>query len=149
MSGDLEDFLRRAAERRREKAAERPAPQPRRQRPEYTDSRRERDADPIEVAEIVEDSDEEPENAMTRAIAAQRRQIREAERQAERIRAQAKPASRERDPSRGNQKTTPEPPAQPSLPASLDELAEILSTPGGLRQAILMKEVLERPEHRW
>lgn len=149
MSGDLEDFLRRAAERRREKAAGPPAPQPRRQRPEYTDSRRERDAEPIEVAETVEDSYEEPDNAMTRAIAAQQRQIREAERQAEKIRSEAKPASRERQSSPGKQKTASDTPAQPSLPASLDELAEILSTPRGLRQAILMKEVLERPEHRW
>lgn len=144
MSGDLEDFLRRAAERRREKAAARPAPPPQRQRPEYTDSRRERDADPIEAGEIVEQpSYDEPDNAMTRAIADQRRQIQEAERKAEKIRAQAKPAPR------GKQPPASAASAQPTLPESLEELAEILSSPNGLRQAILMKEILERPEHRW
>jgi len=64
MSGDIEDFLKRAAERRQARQASRPAPaqQPPRPaaRPEYTDSRRERsvrpqdDDDELVVAEVIE-----------------------------------------------------------------------------------------------
>lgn len=68
MSGDIEDFLKRAAERRQSRQATRPAAQPAKTppasrnpaRPEYTDSRRERtvppheDDDDLVVAEVVE-----------------------------------------------------------------------------------------------
>lgn len=63
MSGDIEDFLKRAAERRQARQAGRPAgpQQPPRPaaRPEYTDSRRERtvrprDDDEMVVAEVIE-----------------------------------------------------------------------------------------------
>lgn len=63
MSGDIEDFLKRAAERRQARQANRPAaqqPQRPAARPEYTDSRRERtvrprdEDDELIVAEVVE-----------------------------------------------------------------------------------------------
>jgi hypothetical protein len=64
MSGDIEDFLKRAAERRQARQANRPATPHQAQRPparpEYTDSRRERtvrpreDDDELIVAEVVE-----------------------------------------------------------------------------------------------
>lgn len=40
-----------------------------------------------------------------------------------------------------------QPRAVPASPAT--ELVSALRTPGGLRQLILMREVLERPTHRW
>ncbi|HBJ35442.1 MAG TPA: hypothetical protein DDZ51_11960 [Planctomycetaceae bacterium] len=64
MSGDIEDFLKRAAERRQARQASRPAAPQQSQRPaarpEYTDSRRERsvrpreDDDELVVAEVIE-----------------------------------------------------------------------------------------------
>ncbi len=64
MSGDIEDFLKRAAERRQARQSNRPAsgqqPQRPASRPEYTDSRRERSAQPRDddeefiVAEVIE-----------------------------------------------------------------------------------------------
>jgi len=65
MSGDIEDFLKRAAERRQARQGNRPAtpqqqPQRPAPRPEYTDSRRERsvrpreDDDELVVAEVIE-----------------------------------------------------------------------------------------------
>ena len=55
MARDLDDFLRRAAQRRQAKAAEqRQAQQPeRRVRPQYSDARTERIARPVEEAEEV------------------------------------------------------------------------------------------------
>lgn len=64
MSGDIEDFLKRAAERRQARQANRPAPPQQSQRPaarpEYTDARRERsvgpreDDDDLVVADVIE-----------------------------------------------------------------------------------------------
>lgn len=146
MSGDLEDFLRRAAERRRAKAGSAAPNPPRRPRPEYTDSRRERVTEPIEVAEIVDDPIEVGSgDDVGRTLAAQRKRIREAEQRAAKIRAQTKKAlSGIKPASRGSQ-----PPPAIAVPTSADDLIQLLTQPGGLGQAILIKEILERPEHRW
>ena len=59
MSGDLEDFLRRAAQRRQAKESQQQASQPpQRQRPQYSNRRTERMAQPVEevvVAEVIEE----------------------------------------------------------------------------------------------
>lgn len=141
MAGDLEDFLRRAAERRRAKAAEprQPEQRPPRRRPEYTDSRRERMTQPVEVAELVED---EPT-----AIDAGLREIL----------ARPKPAERR---TQSGRRGPSAPQAEPmaSITANTgggspaidtNDLIAMLTSVGGLQQAIVLKEILERPEHRW
>ncbi|MFM7137404.1 MAG: hypothetical protein ACKO1M_10110 [Planctomycetota bacterium] len=46
-------------------------------------------------------------------------------------------------------RTVVAPPAQGAKPSPASELVAALRAPGGLRQLILMREVLERPTHRW
>ena len=79
MAGDLEDFLRRAAQRRQAKAAQNrggPADQARaRSRPEYTNRKTERlvtpsDADEVLLAEVVEDEADSITARMRRVEAA-------------------------------------------------------------------------------
>jgi hypothetical protein len=146
MPGDLEDFLRRAAQRRQQKAGA-AQPPPQRRRPEYTDSRRERVTEPIEVAELVEEPIEaDLVDEMGRTLAEQRKRIREAEQRAADIRAQVKKkagAAKSRTGSRAQTKAGAKP-----IPTR-DDLVYLLTRQGGLQQAILMKEVLDRPEHRW
>lgn len=141
MAGDLEDFLRRAAERRRAKAAEprQPEQRPPRRRPEYSDSRRERMTQPVEVAELVDD---EPT-----AVDAGLREI------------SARPEQPSRRTSSGSQRrstTTAMPMASTNANAAggspvldTEDLIAMLTSVGGLQQAIVLKEILERPEHRW
>ncbi|MCC9601514.1 hypothetical protein LOC67_13235 [Stieleria sp. JC731] len=155
MAGDLEDFLKRAAERRaqkqgkatgRSKAGGRPASRdndrasaarPKRQAPQYTDSRRERqvrseDDEPILLGEPIE---------TTNPLAEQQRQLAEAKRRAE----QAKRKLAE---------------TQRSLPSSdvvelgaeheltgnaIEDLLANLAHPNGAQQAFLLKEILTRP----
>lgn len=142
MSGDLEDFLRRAAQRRQAKAAQQqqPAQQQRpRSRPQYSDSRTERIVqavdDDIPVAEVVEDD--------TSSLAARRRRLEQSKKAAE----QAEAAKRVR---------SAKPSARPATAATIplagsaaQDLLRILRQPGGIKQAILLREILDRPEHRW
>src|SRR5690606_19088011 len=88
MSGDIEDFLRRAAERRQARQANRPAPPSPPARPEYSDARRERapqaraDDDELIVAEVVEDP-------LSRKLA----ELRQAQAQAQAVRQAAAPTT--------------------------------------------------------
>lgn len=155
MSGDLEEFLRRAAQRRRERAAQHQAQQPKpRPRPEYTDRRAERAAtaqydqateDAPLIAEVVDKEDVAETIAQVRsAVQSQSRQ----------------PApSRQSDVS--PQKTSPQKPAPaavqiadevaslPQAEVTPEELMAWLRNPAGLKQAILIREILDRPTHRW
>jgi hypothetical protein len=164
MAGDLEDFLRRAAERRKAKAAQqkqqpqrqakqpaqqRPAQQrpaqkpPQRRQPEYTDRRAERivrpEPEPIPVAEVIE----EP----TDSLAARKRRLEEAKKAAERAKAEAaKRASSVR--SASSQPTSSG--TAPALTGDFaSDLLKMLKHPNGIKQAILLREILDRPEHRW
>lgn len=148
MAGDLEEFLKRAAERRAQKqqgAKADPAPaQPQRQpRPEYTSARRERQVQPqieeaIPIAEIIE----EPIDV----LAEQRARVEEAKRKAAIAKAKMKA-----------QRKPPTPAAQapkdlPTLPTGnpAEQLLELIKRPGGMQQAFLLREVLERPDvDRW
>ncbi len=147
MAGDLEDFLRRAAERRKAKAAQQqqqqpqqrrqPAP-PRRPQPEYTDRRAERivrpEPEPVLVAEIVEDP-----------LAERRRKLAEAKKAA--AKAQAEAAKKAKRSGAAAPRSSG---ATPALTGDVaGDLIKILQHPGGLRQAILLREILDRPEHRW
>ena len=149
MSGDLEDFLRRAAERRKAKAeasGQQAQPQRTQQRkPQYSDSRTERmarqfDDEEIVIAEIVEDPREESswdrrhreiEEAKQAAAQAQK----EVAKQKKKLKAQ---------PSAVKDGNVPE-----VTDNSADALLRLLRSSGGVRQAVIIREILDRPEHRW
>ncbi|MEE2936867.1 MAG: hypothetical protein VYA84_12840 [Planctomycetota bacterium] len=140
MSRDLEDFLRRAAQRRQAKAAEanQPTATPRK-RPQYSNSRTERvtrtvetqATDEVLVAEVV---DHHSANQYDRRETGTERQ--QAEAAASRS-ATDKPSTKSDAASStfNNQ-------------AGIQLLAALRS-PGGVRQAILLREILDRPTHRW
>jgi hypothetical protein len=142
MSGDLEDFLRRAAQRRQAKAAQQQPPPPR-QRPQYSDRRTERIVRPVETdeiltAEIVEEDD-------PNSFQARMRRVQEAKRAAQK--AQAEAAQKLKKIARARPKSSGVGPALSGHPAR--DLVRMLQQPGGIQQAILLREILDRPEHRW
>jgi hypothetical protein len=170
MSGDIEDFLRRAAERRQARQANKPAaPPPQAPRPEYSDARRERaprarDDDELVVAEVVEEPLSRKLAELKRAQAAAQA-TREAARAQSRHGGSVPPVGHaspvqplrpsERVPlasanSQGGSPTVTSKAAAPDLQnAAITDLHEILKTPQGLRSAILLHDILARPEHRW
>lgn len=131
MPDDVEDFLRRAAQRRRAgAAAKREAAKPvRRVRPQYSNSRTERqvglvdDAEEILMAEVVPDDTVSTSSYSARSV----------------DQAIAAPGG-----SNANQ-----PGPDQAAETLLAELSRALQSPKGIRQAILMREILDRPEHRW
>ena len=151
MAGDLEDFLRRAAARRQKQAGEQqrstPAPE-RPSQPEHSNRRPERRPRPrveerqeeIITAEIVEDSISIA--ARSRRVEATRRAAKEAKQSVRKKRRVGTLA----------QVAKPEP-SQPTAAQSADEtrtnLIAALKRPGGIQQAILLREILDRPVHRW
>ena len=144
MSGDLEDFLKRAAQRRQAKAAQAQQQQPaQRQPPQYSDRRTERvvrAAEPEEIltAEIVEEED-------PNSFAARLRRVEEAKRAAEKV--QAEVAKKIRRGKRTRSSGAAVASAVTGQPA--DSLVALLRRPGGMKQAILLREIFDRPEHRW
>ncbi len=147
MAGDLEDFLRRAAQRRQAKAAQNrggPADQARaRSRPEYTNRKTERlvtpsDADEVLLAEVVED-EADSITARMRRVEAAKEAAAKAELEAARKKSQRPSHGTAYEPNQGVGLSGD--PAQ--------DLLKLLRQPGGIKQAILLKEILERPEHRW
>jgi hypothetical protein len=144
MAGDLEDFLRRAAARRQEKEQQQRAQRrPPRRQPEYTDSRRERvvrqpeDDEPVLVAELVDEPD---------PLTKQREAIAKAKRLAAEMEAQA--AKRQKKPGKQTAGSESQPPALLSGNLRADIL-QLIRQPGGLKRAMLLREILDRPEHRW
>lgn len=168
MAGDLEDFLRRAAQRRQAKAAQnrggagrvpgQPGPgQPgpgqlgpgqlgpasgaggsARPRPEYSNRKTERmvaasDADEVLVAEVVEDE--------VASIVARKRRLEAAE--------QAKAAVAKKEAQRNDPNCAYSGEGVVLSGNASQDLIKLLSQPGGIRQAILLREILDRPEHRW
>ena len=158
MAGDLEDFLRRAAERRKQKAQQGGGP-PRRQPPpqEYTDSRTERTPrqvpEDVVMAEVVEATDHTYE--------ARKQQVAQAKRLAKRARAEAAQKQRKVDNAKQatrDAKRAEKVESQAAAKRKADvanannpaqQLIELLRQPGGMQQAILIREILDRPEHRW
>jgi hypothetical protein len=140
MSGDLEEFLRRAAERRRERAAQQQAQQEaqqphRRPRPEYTDRQAERVARAMEAMA----ADDEPLMGKPSGEEASSEALPEAH---------VPPPSPPAPPS----PPLESPAGQVGLPTSevsSKQLMEWMRTPAGLKQAILIREILDRPTHRW
>lgn len=174
MSGDIEDFLKRAAQRRQARQGGSPEPSPAAPppRPEYSSARRERVARPVEddddelvVAEVVQQplSERIAELKRTQAAAQASRQDARQGTAARRDTATAKaeaarlkrvmaqtPAPAARPPQNISATSAERQAAASSHPdALIDELLKSLSSPGGLRKAILLHEILDRPEHRW
>ena len=163
MSGDLEDFLRRAAARRQTKTGgqpsqpnqpqqQGPAERPATRRREYTNRHRERVPQATEVAEepiaaeIVSDELE--------SLSDQRRRIEAAKQRAENIRQQAndtlpQPALSNQSGATTSTGATRPTGATMSTGNTAEDLLRMLRHPGGLRQAVLLREILDRPEHRW
>jgi hypothetical protein len=141
MAGDLEEFLRRAAARRQQQTSvQKPQPvAPRREPPQYSDSRTERivrsEPEPVLLAaEVVENSHN--------SYAAQLQQIDDARRAAAAAERKAAQAARNAaEVVRSASATTGANAAQ--------ELIRLIRRPGGIQQAILLREILDRPEHRW
>jgi predicted DNA binding protein len=144
MSGDLEDFLRRAAQRRQAKAAQHSEPAPRRQPPQYSDSRSERlvqarETDEVLTAEVVQDD--------SSSIAARMRRIEEAKQAAKKAEAEA---AKKLAKVRGKGIRSKSPSVAVAMPENQTQsLIRMLRDSGGIRQAILLREILDRPEHRW
>ncbi|MCO8123032.1 hypothetical protein NHH03_14885 [Stieleria sp. TO1_6] len=150
MAGDLEEFLRRAAERRAQKqqqqtgakpAAQPPRPKPPRPKPEYTDSRRERQVrkpveEAIPVAEIVQ-----PVNP----LAEQQRRLAESQKKA--AAAKARVAKQQLDIHEPGEQNRGVISIAGGSPA--EQLLDLMQRPSGLQQAFLLREILERPDFDW
>ncbi|TWU67609.1 hypothetical protein [Crateriforma conspicua] len=150
MAGDLEDFLKRAAAKRQAKAAaaQNANTRPTRSAPEYTDSRRERQirelddsdlVDEVIVGEVVETPSDQQQ------YQERRRRIEQAKKRAEKIAAEtakrAKKSSSVVDTSSDS--------IGDGEVLDPEQLMAMLRSPQGMRQAILLREILDRPEHRW
>ena len=149
MSGDLEDFLRRAAQRRQAKSAQQPQPQARRPKPQYSNRDTERVVDAVIVDEpmmaevVAEDSS---------PLAAQQGHLQESRKAAALAQAEA---AKQMSQIKGRRQAKGRP-AAGTGPSSLalsgvtsEDLVRLLSSPQGIKQAILLREILDRPEHRW
>ncbi|HBV66385.1 MAG TPA: hypothetical protein DEF45_25565 [Rhodopirellula sp.] len=175
MSGDLEDFLKRAAERRQAKAAQQKqsAPQ-KRVPPQYSDRRTERAPRPLHDAEVVEAEVVEAQvvsassadkvvvaQAMTENQRSSKQAIRPVRQKVaksnaavpSRLAREAKASSKVFSADNSNSMPYAEPTAtngsQQSTGLSAEDLIAMLKRPGGVQQAILLREILDRPEHRW
>lgn len=145
MSGDLEDFLRRAAQRRQAKAAQerqQASAAEKRQPPQYSDRKRERVVDAVIVddvpeAELVQDD--------TNSLAARQRKLAESKKAAAEAEAAAKKRASSVRQSRRSQAAV----AHVLSGNPSEDLLNLIKSPGGIRQAILLREILDRPEHRW
>ena len=154
MAGDLEDFLRRAAQRRQAKAAQQQQStqqSSQRQPPQYSDRRTERVArrpedtervarrpeDEVLAAEVIEDD--------LNSFSARLKRVEEAKRVAKQVEAEA--AAELQRSHGGRVRTVDGAPGSTGDPAR--DLIRMLQQPGGIQQAILLREIFERPEHRW
>ena len=140
----LEDFLRRAAQRRQAKSAQQSQPAPRRQPPQYSDRRTERsvqprEADEVLAAEVVEDD--------PNSFSARLRRLEEAKQAAAKAEAEAAKKLAKAGVKRGRSKSSGVALALSGNPTQ--NLIRMLRHSGGIRQAILLREILDRPEHRW
>ena len=159
MAGDLEDFLRRAAARRQAKAGQAAAPaqpQPQQQqqqsraqraRQEYTNRNTERQVrqEDIFVAEVVEEDPfaaRRQKIANAKKLAAKARdQANKAENKQKAAKASAKQAAKAASKSKSAAKVGPELGGAP-----IDDLLKLIRQPNGIQQAVLLREILDRPK---
>ena len=165
MAGDLEEFLRRAAQRRAQKAQAAGAP-PQRQPPQYTDSRTERVARPVEddvviaevvTAEVVSDPYEPGAEHQREATRAKKQAARARAQHARKLEA-AEQKSRDKKAaakSAAKQKASDDAKARSDARRLADsenlvqDLLSLIRKPGGIQQAVLLREIMDRPDHRW
>ncbi|GAA5506123.1 hypothetical protein [Novipirellula caenicola] len=156
MAGDLEDFLRRAAQRRQANAGNRnqpPAARPaashpavpeQRKRPQYSNHRTERMVREVEeeiyVAEVVED-EPSPWQERQRKIEEAKRAAAEAESAAAKAFAKVKKG--------GTASPAPMAPGPQMTGNVAADLIRLLQSPEGIQQAVLLREILDRPIDRW
>lgn len=174
MSGDLEDFLKRAAERRQAKAAQQKqnAPQ-KRVAPQYSDRRTERTPESVLDAEIVEaqvvsapvDENVVVAQAVTGSQARGRQdRSRQVQRSGGRKATNVDVAVTRLTSDAKTQATAVAEGDSNAMPYSqsisardsekpvrfsAEDLVAMLKRPGGVQQALLLREILDRPEHRW
>ncbi|GAA4464289.1 hypothetical protein [Novipirellula rosea] len=156
MAGDLEDFLRRAAQRRQANAgnqnpppaarpaAAQPAVPEQRKRPQYSNHRTERMIREVEeeifVAEVVED-EPSPWQERQRKIEEAKRAAAEAESVAAKAMAKVK---------KSGTHATPQFAPGPQMTGNVAaDLLRLLQSPEGIQQAVLLREILDRPIDRW
>jgi hypothetical protein len=192
MSGDIEDFLKRAAQRRQARQANQPPAPPKTQqpppRPEYTDARRERSVQPVDdddeivIAEMIQQplaeriadlqrkqADSQASKQAGRAGSAAKRDAVAGESDMarnDRNRATRRAADRAEaaiQSRRGNSPLAAPVAAQTAAAMRnavasgqadcdtelMKDLLQSLKSPNGLRHAVLLHEILDRPVHRW
>jgi len=167
MSGDLEDFLRRAAERRRSKSTQQgqqgqqrqqgqqgQPTQQRRRAPEYSDRHRERVAQQADVPELVDEpmmaelAEEVPEPWHRQPEPYNIDQPGgESAQPKESGRSEGDDIAAALDRSSGRSAGASARIHWSNDPAR--DLIQMLQEPQGVARAILLKEILERPTHRW
>ncbi|WP_144058097.1 hypothetical protein [Novipirellula maiorica] len=154
MAGDLEDFLRRAAQRRQANAgnppaaarpaAAQPAVPEQRKRPQYSNHRTERMIREVEeeiyVAEVVED-EPSPWQERQRKIEEAKRAAAEAESMAAKAMDKVKKS--------GAQASHPLDGGPQMTGNVAADLIRLLHSPQGVQQAVLLREILDRPIDRW
>lgn len=164
MANDLEDFLRRAAARRQANQAARPAAPP--PPPQYTSARSERvvrEVEPEPTPPLVSSDPRRRQMEARRAELARRSEsagrsestrrragsaASRAGSAASRAGAQTAELVRQAEPVSAQ---VVQAVAVAETPAALSPggLIAALRSPEGIRQAILMREILDRPIHRW
>ncbi|WP_153555720.1 hypothetical protein [Roseimaritima sediminicola] len=161
MAGDIEEFLRRAAERRQQRARQRNAQQrqhtERPSAPQYTDRNRERvPQTPIPVAPLAEPVSHQAEPLMAEIIEDDEQETLLKRGQARRIERDAKAAKERSDRKNRSQGRRSEgrssetgSTAQHSEIKATEELLRMLRSPQGIRQAVLLKEILEPRSNVW
>lgn len=164
MSGDLEDFLARAAKRRAEKASQQREQEVRGQtqrsrtavQSQYSNRKTERlvrlddDDDEILEAEIVaelvpEKTTKRLNDAKAASPISPRQKVsgqKTSEQKTHVLRSSRSPKSGE---STGRALTA----GESSTGINALELVQMLGRPGGVRQAFLLKEIIDRPVKRW
>ena len=163
MPDDIEDFLKRAAQRRQAKASQSTPPKPAQlapQRPEYTSARSERiprnrpeNERPMQAI-LIEDEVVEP--VAKHITALQKERLRVAKEAAtRRAGGTVRPVDQkvvsqayvvpDRAPNVAPKVTT----GDDNGFTATDRLVTMLRQPEGMMQAILLNEILTRPEHRW
>lgn len=142
MANDLEDFLRRAAAKRQANVKTQPRPPASPPKHQLTSHPEVIEADVIYEATIVEkaaptayDQVAYDETAFEHSDYQHKTFAREGYDQM--------PAGSSGSSSRGSAASRAE------TAVTTDELLELLRRPGGVKQAVLLKEILDRPDHRW
>jgi hypothetical protein len=164
MSGDLEDFLARAAKRRAEKASQQREQEVRGQtqrsrtavQSQYSNRKTERlvrlddDDDEILEAEIVAELvPEKTTKRLNDAKAASPISLGQKVSEQKTSEQKTRVLRSSRSPKSGESTGRALPAGESSTGINALELVQMLGRPGGVRQAFLLKEIIDRPVKRW